>query len=218
MRLVSIIFLKPQTYIKVLGVLIDNKLNWNKQTNNVKRKSLNTTRNIHRINHLLPIRHRINLYKSLITPHFDYADVVWGGCGKLNSNKIQLVQNFACKSITGNRKHDSATSSLTKLKFLNLEQRRCIHESVFTHKSLLQLNPSNINTDYSNQRPTSNTRYSHAGKLNLPSHHTAKYQNSPFYRSIKSWNSCPKHIPTENSKIFKTNLQKFKIQQTYATS
>ena len=144
--------------------------------------------------------------------------MVWGGCGKLNSNKIQLVQNFACKSITGNRKHDSATSSLTKLKFLNLEQRRCIHESVFTHKSLLQLNPSNINTDYSNQRPTSNTRYSHAGKLNLPSHHTAKYQNSPFYRSIKSWNSCPKHIPTENSKIFKTNLQKFKIQQTYATS
>ena len=212
------ISLKPLSYIKVLGILIDDKLNWNKQVNRVKKNALNATRNLHRINHLLPIKHRINLYNSLITPHFDYADVVWGGCGKVNSNKLQIVQNFACKSITGNKKYDSATQSLTKLKFLNLQQRRNIHEATFTHKSLLELNPTTINSQYLQQRPTSNTRFSAEQKLNLPQHRTSKFQNSPLYRTIKSWNSCPSHIPTQNTKIFKTTLQKHIIKQTYPTA
>ena len=207
--------LKPKTHIKILGVIIDDQLNWTKQVNNVKRNSFNSTRNLHRINHLLPIKVKIHLYNALITPHFDYADVVWGGCGKTNSKKLQLVQNFAAKSITGNRKYDSATNSLQKLKFLNLQQRRNIHEAVFVHKSILQLNPSNINTEYLQQRPTSNTRQSHEGKLNLPTHRTSKYENSPFYRTIKSWNSCPSNIPTGNPKIHKTLLQKYLIKQTY---
>jgi hypothetical protein len=72
--------------------------------------------------HLLPIKVKIHLYNALITPHFDCADVVSGGCGKTNCKKLQLALNFAAKSITGNRKHDTATNSLQKLKFLNLQQ------------------------------------------------------------------------------------------------
>ena len=211
------ITLKPQSCIKVLGILIDDQLNWTKQTNNVKRKALNATRNLHRINHLLPVKVKINLYNALISPLFDYADVIWGGCGKVNSNKLQVVQNFAAKSITGNKKYDSATNSLQKIKFLKLQQRRTIHESVFAHKSLLHINPPNINAEYDNQLPTTNTRSAKEGKLNLPKHRTSKYQNSPFYRCIKSWNSCPASIPAENPKVHKTHFQKYLIQQTYKT-
>lgn len=209
------ISLKPKSYIKILGILIDDQLNWSKQVNNVKSKSLNSIRNLHRVNHLLPTKLKVNLYNALIAPHFDYADVVWGGCGKINSQKLQVAQNFAAKSITGNRKYDSATDSLRKLKFLNLHQRRTIHETVYTHKSLLQLHPANTNTDYLQQRPTSNTRHSTMGKLNLPKHRTSKFQNSPLYRTIKSWNSCPDNIATDNIKTHKTLFQKYLINKTY---
>ena len=212
------ISLKPQSFIKVLGVLIDDKLNWCKQVNKVKRNSINATRNLHRINHLLPIKEKVNLYNTLIVPHFDYADVVWGGCGKVNSSKLQVVQNFAAKSITGHKKSDSATYSLQKLKFLNLQQRRNIHEAVFTHKSLQQLNPTNINNEYAKQCPTSNTRKSLEGKLNLPIHYTSKYEHSPLYRTIKAWNSCPTEINSELPHIFKRNLQKFTMKQTYGNN
>ena len=181
----------------------------------MKRKALNTTRNLHRINHLLPLKEKINLYNGLITPQFDYADIVWVGCGKVNSQKLQIVQNFAAKSITGNKKRDSATNSLRKLKFLNLQQRRTIHEAVFANKSLVQQNPMNINTEYQQQRPTSNTRHSQHGKLNIPIHHTSKYEHSPIYRTIKAWNSCPNQHTTEKPNTLKISLQKHMIQQTY---
>ena len=207
--------LKPKQHIKILGVYLDDKLNWKKQISNVKSKAMNAIRNIHRINHLLPIKQRVQLYNSLISPQFDYADVVWGGCGAVNNQRLQVAQNFAIKSITGNKKSDSATASFNKLKFLRLEQRRFLHEAVFCHKSLLFQNPEEINNSYLKQLPVGNTRQAAQGKLTLPTHSTSKYENSPLYRSLKTWNSCPTSIPTGNIKIHKSALHKHIIQQTY---
>ena len=207
--------LTPQKSIKILGILIDDCLNWNKQVNNVKKKAFNTTRCLHRVNNLLPVKEKVNLYNALIVPHFDYADIIWGGCSKKNANKLQLVQNFAAKSITGNKKSDSATASLKKLRFLTLQQRRIVHESTFAHKAILLINPKNINAEFAQYQPTSNTRNALNGKLNLPTHRSSKYAASPLYRSIKSWNAVPENIPTTNPKILKKSLQTFIIDKTH---
>ena len=209
--------LKPASSIKVLGIYIDENLNWSKQINCVKRNALNSIRHLHRINHLLPVDLRIQLYYSLVVPHFDYADIIWGGCGSVNTKKLQITQNFAVRSITGTKKHDSVRDSFEKLKFLNLQQRRTIHEAVFTNKSLLHLNPVKISLKYNEQISTShrNTRSSHMGTLNLPKHNSAKFQNSPFFRCISSWNACPNNLPTYKPKPFKKSLQKHLIHETY---
>ena len=210
------VIIKPSSEIKVLGIVIDSKLNWDAQVKSIRNKSLNVTRNLHRINHTLPIKQRIQLYTSLTEPHFSYGDVIWGGCGVVNSQKLQIVQNFAAKSITGNKKRDSATKSLEKLKFLKLYQRRNIHECVFAHKSLTNNNPENICTTYQNQQSSANTRLAASHKLIPPKHRTSKYQHSPLYRTVTSWNQCnlatfgdvPKH---------KRLLQKQLITITYNT-
>ena len=211
----KLIKIKPKPVIKVLGIKIDYMLNWNSQINYVKSKSINAIRNVHRINHFLPIKHRILLYNSLICPHFDYSDVVWGGCGIVNSQKLQAAQNFAVRSITGSRKRDSVSASFRKLKFLQLHQRRYLHEVVFTHKSLTFLNPSEINNTYLEQLSICDNRSSYSGKLVPPKHKTAKYSQSPFYRTIQSWNSCPPEFPTGNIKQHKKLLHKHLIKETY---
>ena len=106
------ITIKSKENIKVLGIFLDTKLNWTKQVQAVKRKAMDTTRNIHRINHILPEKQRLTLYKAVISPLFGYADIIWNGCGERDSQSLQRVQNFAVKSITGNRKYDSASASL----------------------------------------------------------------------------------------------------------
>ena len=211
----KLVKIKASPVIKVLGVKIDHLLNWNSQVNYVKKNSINAIRQVHRINNLLPVKHRIQLYNSLVTPHFDYSDVVWGGCGKTNSKRIQTAQNFAVRSITGNRKRDSASASFNKLKFLRLDQRRYIHETVFTHKSLIFQNPSEINNQYLQHLSITDNRQSYTGKLVPPKHNTTKYTQSPLYRTIQSWNSCPSTLPTGNIKQHKTKLHKHIIQQTY---
>ena len=207
--------LKPKPFIKVLGVYLDENLDWNKHLRYVKKVSTNTIRNIHRVNHLLPVKTRINLYNSLIVPHFDYADIIFGGCNKQGSKYLQTAQNFAIRSITGTRKSVSPKESFKKLKFLDLESRRLVHEAVFAHKSLLNLNPEQISLDHVKQLSTSLTRNSNNGSFNLPVHRCSKYKKSPFFRTIVAWNTSPKDIPTENIKIFKKHFQRSLIDKKY---
>ena len=211
----KLVKIKASPVIKVLGIKIDHLLNWNSQINYVKKNSINAIRQVHRINNLLPVKHRIQLYNSLVTPHFDYSDIVWGGCGKTNSKRIQIAQNFAVRSITGNRKRDSASASFNKLKFLRLDQRRFLHETVFTHKSLTFQNPSEINNQYLEHLSITDNRQSYTGKLVPPKHNTTKYTHSPLYRTIQAWNSCPSNLPTGNIKQHKTQLHKHMIQASY---
>ena len=196
--------------IKILGVILDTNLNWEKQVNAIKKKAFNVTRNIHRINYLLPEKQRIKLYHALISPQFSYADIIWGGCRQKDSRRLQSVQNFAAKSITGHRKYDSATNSLKQLNFLNLHQRRQVHENVFTHRGLLQQSSANINSQYMEYTSKANTRHAEQKKLRIPKHKTSKYERSPLYRTISTWNAQPT-FSFGNIKQQKTLLQKHLI-------
>ena len=201
------IILKPKPHIKVLGVYIDADLSWTKHINILKRRTLNITRNLHRINYLLPKQHRLTLYNALISSHFNYADVIYGGCNKKLSKSLQIVQNFAAKSITGSRKYDSATAALRQLKLLTLKQRRTIHEVVFAHKIILEKTPITIYNQYQCHFSKANTRLSKLQKFRIPKHRTTKFQRSPLYRTIIAWNNAPKDLPKENVKTHKKLLQ-----------
>ena len=161
------------------------------------------------------MKHRLNLYHAVISPQFSYADVVWGGCCQKEKLSLQRVQNFAVKSITGNRKYDSATNSLKKLKLLNLQQRQTIHETVFVHKALQDKSSENINNLYKEYLSAANTRQATNMKLLVPAHKTAKFEKSPLFRTISSWNKCPNSINTDSIKQHKKQLQNHMINQTY---
>ena len=207
--------IKPETQMEILGVIIDEDLSWGKQINQVKKKSMNVTRSLHRINKFLPLQHRKNLYNTIVVPHFDHADVVWGGCTKKDANRLQKVQNFAVKSIAGKRKYDHVTPLFKELNYLNLEERRKVHEAVFTHKALTKNSSRNLHEEYSKYTPKTSTRSAKLGKLNLPKHTTTKFENSPLYRTIKTWNSIPSHIPKTDVKIHKTHYQNYLLTETH---
>ena len=213
----KIIKIHPKPSIEILGVQLDEKLNWSKQILSVKKKAFNSIRCIHRVNPFLPVKLRIFLYITLVTPIFDYADVVWGHCGEVQMMNLQKAQNFAIKSICGMRKRDSTTDAFSKLKFLNLSQRQTVHEATFTLKSLLEINPSHINVEYLKLHPANNrnSRSAAEGKLNTPPHSSSRFEQCPLYKTIKAWNSVPNQIPTYNTKVFKTNFQKHVIKSTF---
>ena len=96
--------IKPKRKIKILGVFIDNELSWVDHVNYVKKRTFNVTRQLHRVNFFLPLKNRVMLYNTLLAPLFNYADIIWGGCTKKAAKSLQLVQNFAVRSITGNKK------------------------------------------------------------------------------------------------------------------
>ena len=212
------ILITPATAIKILGIYLDENMNWTRQINEVRRKASNAIRNLHRINSIVPVKQRLQLYNALVTPHFSYGDVIWGGCGGVNTKRLQVTQNYAVKSMLGMKKRDSATAALTQLKLLNLTQRRKVHEVVFTHKALTRKQPENLHNMYEAQLPTRNTRAAANNKLNVPRHTTSRYQQSPFYRTVSTWNSLPRDLQYETTLQLKTQYQRNLIKTTYGAN
>ena len=140
------------------------------------------------------------LYQTLISPKFDYADIIWGGCSVKNEKYLQSAQNYAVKSILGKRKYDSGSEALKELKLINLKKRRMVHEAVFAHNR------------YSNYKSKFNTRNSYKNKLNIPQHNSTKYKKSPLYRTIKSWNKSLPFTDLGNIKKHKEAFQESLIE------
>ena len=115
------------------------------------------------------------------------------------------------------KKSDSARSALKQLNFLNLQQRRIVHEVVFCHKSLIDRHPANINNIYQQQLPKTNTRGAAAGKLNIPKHKTSKYEQSPLYRTIKAWNAVPTDIDKDSVQTHKAAYQRYLVKNLTST-
>ena len=200
--------LEPKKSIKILGIHIDEQLNWNEHIQNVRNKATNSIRNLNRINHLIPMKYRMLLYNSLVASHYNYVDTVWSGCGKNNEKRLQLTQNFAARSMLGLKKHTSATDALQTLKLLPLKDKRKVHEAVYVHKAMHDKLPSQVTEHYTDFKPQPNLRSASNLTLNIPKHKTQQYQHSPTYRTIKSWNSTPTSFRTEEiTNTFKNKLQ-----------
>jgi hypothetical protein len=200
--------LEPSQHIKVLGICIDDQLNWDQQIQKVRKTVNNCIRNLHRINKLIPLKHRVLLYNSLVAPHYNYVDTVWSGCGIGNEKRLQVTQNFAVRSILGRSKHSSATEALHTLSFLPLSDKRKVHEAVYVHKALNGKLPTEITDQYHSQKQKQNPRTCKLATLNVPRHKTEQYKKSPMYRTVNTWNNIPEAIRCEQTtSTFKKKFQ-----------
>ena len=205
--------LKGEKHMKILGIYLDQNLNWNKQTSFTKQKATNSIRMLHRINYCLPRKQQRILYNSLVVPHFSYGDIIWSNLSQTNSRKLQLAQNFAAKSMLGAKKHSSSTEALKKLELIPLYQKRQIHLAVHVKKSLEGHTSDNIKNLYQSQVNNNITRAGTRGDLTYPKHKLEQYSKGPFYSSIKTWNSLPPNLRDNNLNNFKTELQKHFVKK-----
>jgi hypothetical protein len=205
--------LKLQKSVKILGVHLDEELNWTRQVNEVNKRARYATRNLQRINNLLPFKLKLMLYNSLVAAHFNYADTVWGGCSTTNQNKLQRTQNCAIKSLLGMKRLDSSEEALKTANLLPLKDKRMIHEAVFAKKALTGKLPIAITEKYQKYESLKNNRSLERKTLTVPKHKTENFKNSPIYRTIKTWNSVPQNIKHTELDTFKTNYQKYLHQE-----
>lgn len=201
--------------LKILGVYIDSSMSWDTHITKLRNKTIGVVKHLHRINKLLPMKTKLTLYDSLVASHLNYADVIWSGCSLENKKRLQTVQNFALKSILNKKKSDSATEALKTLKYLDLEEKRKIHEAVFIHKILKGKKPKNLTEEYEKLQPRLNHRSADKSILNIPAHKTSKFKSSVLYRTIKTWNEINVERKKEDTSTFKKSLQSHMTKSKY---
>jgi hypothetical protein len=76
---------------------------------------------ISRIQHLIDKKTLISIINSLVFSKLYYCSTVWGGTFKENIRKLQLVQNFAARIVSGKRKFDHISSTIKDLGWLSVQ-------------------------------------------------------------------------------------------------
>ena len=91
--------LEHKSYIKYLGVLIDENLSWKNHLDCVITKISKTIGMIAKLRHFVPSSVLTNIYKSLILPYLTYGLVAWGNASKNYLNKIVVLQKRVLRLI-----------------------------------------------------------------------------------------------------------------------
>ena len=72
----------------------------------------------------------------------NYCSAIWSNTSQRNIEKLQAVQNFAARIITGTRKYDHVTPVLQQLGWLPVKYMLKLREAIFASKCLKGLAPS----------------------------------------------------------------------------
>ena len=134
-------------------------MTWNEQIDSIITKVNQRIGLLKRVKPLLPLDARITLYNTLISPLFDYADVIWGD--KDNSTLMgdwQILQNKAAKNILDLPGYASSTDALKSLGWPTLCQRRLVNRYMITFKYIHGLADYNFNILKNSDIHSYNTR------------------------------------------------------------
>ena len=83
----------PTNEIKVLGVTLDDRLNFKSHVDDIRSRASRQIRSFKRFSKYLKIDRRLSVYKSFIQSNFSYCPVAWLFCGGKNSNKLGKLQD-----------------------------------------------------------------------------------------------------------------------------
>ena len=129
---------------KVLGVQIDEHLDWSKHIEFIASKVSSGNSAIKKAKEFVDRNTLVLIYNALVQPHFDYCCEVWDVLGKTLSDRLQKLQNRATRIIM-NFKNESGQSLLSRnsLGWTNLEERRAQIKAKLMYKSIKNLAPEN---------------------------------------------------------------------------
>ena len=86
-------------HLSFLGIIIDDKCNWNYHINYIRSKLSRSIAIINKIKHKLPLQNRIQLYHSIFESHLNYCSSIWGSTFLSNIQSIIILQNRVIQNL-----------------------------------------------------------------------------------------------------------------------
>ncbi|KAI8481821.1 hypothetical protein Bbelb_404260 [Branchiostoma belcheri] len=200
---------------KDLGVIVDHHLKFCTHTATAKNKGNQMLGLIKRsFAHLdeqtLPI-----LFKTMVRPHLEYGNVIWGPHSKSGKQQLEKVQRRATRLIPTLRELPYSTR-LQRLKLPTLEYRRQRGDMIQVFKIMKGLERVPVSCFFEPADQTA-TR-GHNLKLKVPLARSRVRAQGFSVRTIKNWNSLPQEVvAAETVNQFKSRLDSHWEKRRYAT-
>ena len=198
----------PTNNIRVLGVTLDERLNFKSHVDYICNRASRQINSFKRFSKYLKIDRRLSVYKSFIQSNFSYCPVAWLFCGRQNSNKLEKLQERAIRIVFDDfsssyellcERANTLPLSCYRLRFLGIEMYKCIKETNSTY----------LNDLFCEQ--ASDYQLRDSSRLIQSILNTFKFGSKSFrYFGAKLWNVLPVDIKqSESLSMFKTRITKW---------
>ncbi len=202
--------------MKYLGMMIDENLNFECHLRYVYSNACKKLGAIRKTRMCIDTKTCITLYKSLVLPTIDYCDVVYMTGTKGSLEKLQKVQNIACRLILKADRRESTVAMHKTLKFLKLDKHRDTHLANLCHKNIYvegskPLSKYFIRVLEGNRRITR-----HANEMNMivPRINSHTGRKAISYRGPYTWNFLDSDSKlNENFNSFKSAVLKWAFEE-----
>ena len=124
----------PTQEVGLLGIKIDNELEFDKYISKICRKATNQLNALYRLGKYLNLQQRVVLVKSFILAYFNYCPIVWHFCSCKNTAKMERIHKRGLKFMPNDFTSDYETL-MTKANTSTLEVKRL---RVYTQRSIKQ--------------------------------------------------------------------------------
>ena len=197
------------TSVKLLGITIDNRLNFDKHISSICKSAANQLNALVRLKTFLGSNERKVLVNSFTLSNFNYCPLVWFISSSISLRKIKNLHKRALRFLL-NDYINSCEQLLQKFSkaSVNLKNYRLFCTKVF--ETMIDLNPTYMKEIFersvSNKRPV---RQNYKMNLVTPKTNQVRYGTKSL-RSLapKIWNSLPASIKSsENLESFKKLIQ-----------
>jgi len=178
---------------KCLGVLIDEKLNWEKHIEMICKKA---SMGISAMRRIKPYVSRNTLdaaYKALVQPHFEYCSPLWDNCGKMLKDKLQRFQSRAARILLGAGYDMRSADVLDALGWKTLNEKRNYAKAILMFKVIHGYTAPELELNFIRRSIKQNTYKLRncATDLSLPTPKREFLKKSFKYSGASLWNQLP---------------------------
>ena len=198
--------------IKILGVNIDEKLNFSLHISEVCNRVSKQVGILNRLKNLIPSCAKLELYKSAIMPHLIYCHLVWHFSLASDWRKLERLQERALRAVFNNTS-DTYDTLLEKAKLTTLYNRRLQDILILMYKVKNGLTPKYL-TDLFQVNCDRDRRYNlRNSDFGLPRYNTVTNgKHSIGYLGPSLWAKLTRKERTIKSlSIFRTMIRKKNI-------
>ena len=184
--------IRASSNITILGVEIDNKLNFESHINEICNKTSKQINALKRMKHFLDRTCKNIIYNSYISSNFNYCPIVWMFTGKINLEKIEKTNKRALRYVANNYEAEYDDMCQDQ-KVLNIHKRCIKTVAIQMYKIKHQLVPIYVQELFRRRESCYNIRDNDL--FEIPCFKTVKYGKKSFrYFGAKLWANIPKEI------------------------
>ena len=186
--------IKPEPFVKLLGVTIDVNLNFNLHVSKICKKASAQIKAMMTLPKAIGLLGRKKIYDAFIKSNFNFCNIVWHMCSISDAKKIEGLQVRSLRFIFSDYESDYE-SLLTYSNTETLYLTRCKSIIKLVYDVLNKNCPEFLNELFSYHNTDYDLRDNH--KLELPSFKTMKFgRNCLRYEGARLYNEVPIYMKT----------------------